>query len=159
MNSSIDVHNYLQELEIPHEIFKHSGQAATLERAAAAQGIEPSELARVDIFRVNGEAILVIAAGDREIDTVKLVRVAGGDSVQPVPEEEIPSLTGYLAQGLPPFAHSLKLKTYIDYSALKEDVVYSGCGEPTAILKIRSYDLVRATGGEIADLVTSPKGG
>jgi prolyl-tRNA editing enzyme YbaK/EbsC (Cys-tRNA(Pro) deacylase) len=42
---------------------------------------------------------------------------------------------------------------YIDLHALREDVVYTGGGEPNMILKIRSYDLVRATDAEIVDII------
>jgi prolyl-tRNA editing enzyme YbaK/EbsC (Cys-tRNA(Pro) deacylase) len=72
-----------------------------------------------------------------------------------VPNEDIPSLTGYFAGSLPPVAHKVEMQAFIDYYTLREDVVYTGSGEPTAILKIRSYDLVRATGGETVDIVFS----
>ena len=59
----------------------------------------------------------------------------------------------------PPVAHKVEMRAYIDYYTLKEDVVYTGSGEQAAILKIRSYDLVRAISGETVDLVLSAKEG
>jgi prolyl-tRNA editing enzyme YbaK/EbsC (Cys-tRNA(Pro) deacylase) len=61
-----------------------------------------------------------------------------------------------MASALPPVGHKAELPAYIDYYTLREDVVYTGSGELTAILKIRSYDLVRATGGETVDVVSLP---
>ncbi len=143
----------MQELDVPHELFKLSGQAGSLESAAAGLGLDACQLARVEMFRVDGEPVMVILPGDRRVDFEKLREVTGGSEVEPVPAEDIPSLTGYLANALPPVAHKSEAASYIDYYTLREDVVYTGSGEPTSILKIRSYDLVRATGGETVDLV------
>jgi prolyl-tRNA editing enzyme YbaK/EbsC (Cys-tRNA(Pro) deacylase) len=158
MYSSLNVHNRLQELDVPHELFKLSGQAGSLERAAAALGLELSQIARIELFRLDSELVMVIVPGDREVDESKLKALSGAVSVSRVPSEEIPSLTGFMASSLPPVAHRMELQAYIDYYTLKEDVVYTCSGEPTAILKIRSYDLVRATGGETVDLVLSAEG-
>jgi Cys-tRNA(Pro)/Cys-tRNA(Cys) deacylase len=156
MFSSIDVHNRLQDLDVPHELFKLAGRAQNLERAAAALGLEPSQIARVEIYRVDDQHAVAVVPGDREVDLDKLRAVTGGDQVLKVPDGDVPSLTGFRADTLPPVAHKADMPTYIDYYTLKEDVVYTGCGEPTAILKIRSYDLVRATGGETVDIVAQP---
>lgn len=155
MYSSLNVHNRLQELDVPHEIFKLSGQAGSLEQAAAALGLDLFQLARVELYRLDGEPTVVLVPGDREVDSEKLKAISGAREASRVPNEDIPSLTGYFAGSLPPIAHKLEMQTYIDYYTLREDVVYTGSGEPTAILKIRSYDLVRATGGETVDLVFS----
>ncbi len=155
MYSSLNVHNRLQELDVPHEIFKLSGQASSLEKAAAALGLDLCQLARVELYRLDGEPAVVLAPGDREVDSEKLKAISGAAEASRVPNEDVPSLTGYLAGSLPPIAHKLEMQTFIDYYTLREDVVYTGSGEPTAILKIRSYDLVRATGGETVDLVFS----
>ena len=153
MYSSVDVHNRLQELDVPHEIFKLPEPAASLERAAAALGLEPGQLARVELFRVDGDPVMVVVPGDREVDVSKLSEVTGGVEVNPVPKEEMSSLTGYHSSAVPPVGLKTEMQTYIDYYTLKEDVVYTGGGEPSKILKIRSYDLVRATGGETVDVV------
>jgi len=155
MYSSLNVHNRLQELDVPHEIFKLSGQAGSLEQAAAALGLDLYQLARVELYRLDGEPAVVLVPGDREVDSEKLKAISGAREASRVPNEDIPSLTGYFAGSLPPIAHKVEMQTYIDYYTLREDVVYTGSGEPTAILKIRSYDLVRATGGETVDLVFS----
>jgi prolyl-tRNA editing enzyme YbaK/EbsC (Cys-tRNA(Pro) deacylase) len=155
MYSSLNVHNRLQELDVPHELFKLSGRAGSLLQAAAALGLEPGQLAVVELYRLDGEPATVILPGDRRVDEDKLKAISRVKEVAPVPNDEIPSLTGYLAGSLPPVAHKVEFQAYIDYYTLKEDVVYTGSGEPTAILKIRSYDLVRATGGETVDLVHS----
>lgn len=155
MYSSVDVHNYLQGMDIPHEVFNFSGRAGNIRMASVALGLDPGQLARVELFRVDGQPSIVIIPGDREVDIDKLKEVTGGQIVERVAVEEVPSLTGYLTGDTPPVAHKIEMPAYIDYYTLREDVIYTGSGEPAAILKIRSYDLVRATGGEIVDVLTS----
>lgn len=153
MFSNIDVHNRLQELDIPHEIFKLAGSAASLERAAPMIGLELREMARVELLRADGSPLMVIVPGDRQVDLDKLAALVGASDIVRVHHDEVPELTGYMAGAIPPVALQTEMPAYIDYYTLKEDVVYTGSGEPTAILKIRSYDLVRATGAEIVDVV------
>lgn len=153
MYSSVNVHNRLQELDIPHEMFKLAQHAGSLEQAAAALGLEPNQLARVEVFLADGEPVMVIAPGDREVDPSKLKQVIGCGDVTRVPKEEAASLTGYYANAIPPVGLKTEMPAYIDYYTIREDVVYTGSGEPASILKIRSYDLVRATGGETVDVV------
>ncbi len=155
MYSSLNVHNRLQELDVPHEIFKLAGQAGSLERAAAGLGLDLCQIARVELYRLDDVPVMAVIPGDREVDEEKLKAVSGASEVERIQSEDVPSLTGYLANALPPVAHKLEMQAYIDYYTLREDVVYTGSGEPTTILKIRSYDLVRATGGETVDLVLS----
>jgi prolyl-tRNA editing enzyme YbaK/EbsC (Cys-tRNA(Pro) deacylase) len=155
MYSSLNVHNRLQELDVPHELFKLSGRVGSLEQAAAALGLELSQLAVIELYRLDGEPVMAILPGDRRVDEDKLKAISTVKEIERVPGEEIPSLTGYFVGALPPVAHKVQFQAYIDYYTLKEDVVYTGSGEPTAILKIRSYDLVRATGGETVDLACS----
>lgn len=159
MYSSINVHNYLQELDIQHEIFKLSDRARDLEQAAAALGLDPRVLALVRFFLIDGKPYAVIVPGAREVDMDKLKEVTRAEVVTPFPREDISQLTGYLEGAVPPVALKEEIPVLIDYYSLREDVVYTCSGEPTAILKIRSYDLVRATGGEIADLVVSQEEG
>jgi prolyl-tRNA editing enzyme YbaK/EbsC (Cys-tRNA(Pro) deacylase) len=159
MFSSVDVHNRLQELDIPHEIFKLAEPAGSIERAAAALGLEPGQLAKVELFRVDGESVMVIVPGDREVDISKLKKVTGGSDVSPIPNDEMSPITGYHASAVPPVGLKSEIQAYIDYNTLREDVIYTGGGEPSKILKIRSYDLVRATGGETVDVVLAPDEG
>lgn len=152
MYSSVDVHNRLQELGIPHEIFKISKHVANLEQAVQAEGLERNQLALVRFFRVDGKPVMVIVPADMSVDPVKLKAATGGNDVEKIPDDELTGVTGYPVGSIPPVALEREMPAYIDYYTLREDVVYTGSGEPTAILKIRSYDLVRATDGETVDI-------
>jgi prolyl-tRNA editing enzyme YbaK/EbsC (Cys-tRNA(Pro) deacylase) len=155
MFSSVNVHNHLQELDIQHEIFKVPEPAGSMLQAAAALGLEQSQMAVVEVFVIDDEPTLVVLPADRTVDAEKLKKVSGATEVRKASPEDISALTGFISQAIPPVGLKTAMPAYIDYYTLREDVVYTGSGEPTAILKIRSYDLVRATGGETVDLVVS----
>ncbi|MDD5448960.1 MAG: YbaK/EbsC family protein [Actinomycetota bacterium] len=152
MLGSVEVHNYLQGLDIPHEMFRLSRSTANLAQAAAEAGLELDQMAQVKLFRADDKVIMVIIPADSEVDFGKLKRVAEVDGVDEVPREEISSITGYLDSATPPVGLKSEVEVYIDYYALREEVIYTGSGDPDLILKIRSYDLVRATEGEVADV-------
>lgn len=153
MYTSVNVHNRLQELDVPHEMFKLSGPVAGLSRAASSLGLEQSQVAKAELFYVDGTPVVIVIPGDREVDIEKFKEAVEAKRVEPVAQDDVPIITGYLSRDIPPIAHKTEMATYIDYYTLREDVIYTSSGEPSAILKIRSYDLVRATDGEIADIV------
>lgn len=152
MYSSLNVHNYLQEQDVPHEFFKLAGPVANVSNAAIALGLEPGQVAVSEACYLDDEPHLIIYPSNLALDEVKLLAVSGCTAMRHIPEEAIAPLTGFFRAVLPPVGHMKPLPTFIDYQVLKEDVVYAACGEHTAVLKIRSYDLVRATNGETVDI-------
>ncbi len=152
MLSSVDVHNFLQERDIPHEIFKLPQQLVSLERAAAALGLELDKIVRSEVFRIDGEPVMLIIPGDRSVDFEKVRRVTGCEEIEELSPEELTRLTGFLPKALPPFPVKLPMRTFVDFYVLREDVVYAGSGDQGSILKIRSYDLVRAAAADTVDI-------
>lgn len=155
MLSSVDVHNYLQERDIPHEIFKIAQPSISLERAAAALGLDLAQIVRSEVFKIDGEPVMVIISGDRVVDLEKLREVTSGERIEELSPEEVTHITGFLPRALPPFPVKSPIKTFVDFFALREDVIYAGSGDQGSILKIRSYDLVRAAGADTVDITIS----
>lgn len=153
MLSSVDVHNYLQTVSIPHELSRMAEPARTAERAAVVLGLQPHQVIKSVFFIAAGGPLMVMIPGDRMVDYAKLKGEAGVSRLRLLNADEVRMLTGYLIGSTPPVALKTDMPKYIDLHALREDVVYTGGGEPNMILKIRSYDLVRATDAEIADII------
>ncbi len=155
MLSSVDVHNYLQERDIPHEIFKIAQPSVSLERAAAALGLDLAQIARTEVYKIDEDPVMVVITGDRTVDLEKLRRVTGGKTIEKLSPEEVARITGFLPRALPPFPVKSPIKTLVDFFALREDVIYAGSGDQGSILKIRSYDVVRAAGADTVDITTT----
>jgi len=151
--SSVDVHNYLQTANIPHELSRMPEPARTAARAAAALGLLPHQVIKSVFLVAAGEPLMVMLPGDSMVDYAKLKSEVGAARVRLLNADEVRMLTGYLIGSTPPVALKTEMSKYIDLHALREDVVYTGGGEPNMILKIRSYDLVRATDAEIVDII------
>ena len=153
MRTSVDVHNHLQTLDIPHELSKLPAAARSVEQIAAQLGLEAYQIIKVVVFFADQSPLAALMPGDRKADYNKLKKVTGSSSLRLADPDEVRKLTGYLVGYTPPVAWVNELPAYIDMQALREDVVYAGSGEPHTILKIRSYDLVRAADAEVVDIV------
>ena len=153
MLSSVDVHNYLQTANIPHEISRMPEPARTAERAAVVLGLHPHQVVKSVFFMAAAEPVMVMVPGDRMVDYAKLKAELGTSRLRLLNADEVRQLTGYLIGCTPPVALKNEMPKYIDLHALREDVVYTGGGEPNMILKIRSYDLVRAADAEVVDII------
>ncbi len=153
MLSSVDVHNYLQTANIPHELSGMPESARTASRAAVVLGLRPHQVIKSVFFAAAGEPAMVMIPGDRMVDYAKLKSELGVARLRLLNADEVRQITGYLIGCTPPVALKTEMPKYIDLHALREDVVYTGGGEPDMILKIRSYDLVRAADAEIVDII------
>lgn len=153
MLSSVDVHNYLQTASIPHELSSMPELARTAERAAVVLGLPPHQVIKSVLFIAGTDPVMVMIPGDCMVDYAKLKAELDAPSLRLINADEVRQLTGYLIGCTPPVALKTEMPKYIDLHALREDVVYTGGGEPNMILKIRSYDLVRAADAEVVDII------
>ncbi|MDI6830483.1 MAG: YbaK/EbsC family protein [Actinomycetota bacterium] len=151
--SSVDVHNFLQNANIPHELSRMPEPTRTAARAAAVLGLQPHQVVKAVLFLADGKPVMALVPGNATVDYSKLKAELGARRLRLLNADEVRQLTGYLIGCTPPVALRSEMATYIDLQALREDVVYTGGGEPGMILKIRSYDLVRAADAEVADII------
>jgi Cys-tRNA(Pro) deacylase len=150
---SVDVHNYLLTANIPHELRRMPEPARSSSRAAVVLGLKPHQVIKNVIFFADGKPVMAMVPGDGMVDYGKLKSELKAQKLRLASAEEVRQLTGYLVGCTPPVALKTQMEKYIDLRALKEDVVYTGGGEPDMVLKIRSYDLVMATGAEVVDIM------
>ena len=153
MLSSVDVHNYLQTANIPHELSRMPESARTAARAAAVLGLHSHQVVKSVLFAADGRPVMAMIPGDATVDYAKFKTELGARRLRLLNADEVRQLTGYLIGCTPPVALKAGVPKYIDLRALREDVVYTGGGEPGMILKIRSYDLVRAADAEVVDII------
>lgn len=151
--SSVDVHNYLQMANIPHELSRMPEPARTASRAAVVLGLEPHQIVKSVLFYADGKPVMVMIPGDCTVDYAKLKAELKVSRLRLLNAYEVRQLTGYLIGCTPPVALKTEMPRYIDIHALREDVVYTGGGEPEMVLKIRSYDLVRAADADVVDVI------
>lgn len=152
MRSSIDVHNYLQTEGIQHEIFALESSAKTAKHMAAILGLKPGEIAKVLIFVADGEPIMVIIPGDKKADRGKIKKTLGKDKIKFADVRIVLDITDYCIGATPPVAHKKEIPCLVDSHIMKRAIIYTGGGEASMVLKMRSDDLKKVTKGKVAEI-------
>lgn len=123
----------------------------TARDAARAIGCDVAQIVKSLVFLADGQAFLALTAGSNRADTARLAAVLGAGEVRRADAEEARAATGFGIGGTPPFGHPSPLRVVIDRDLLAHDEVWAAAGTPDAVFPLTPDDLVRASGGEVAD--------
>ncbi len=104
------------------------------------------------MFLADGGAVLVLIAGPDRVDEAKLRAVLGASVVRRANANEARAATGYPIGGVPPFGLDRSIRVVVDRGLLRHDALWAGAGTGEAVVRIWTRDLVRASGGELADV-------
>lgn len=151
MKSAVDVHNFLLERDIPHEMVPIGGRVRTPDRVSAVLGLDAEQVGRVVLFEGPTGLVAALVGADRAPDG-RALEEAIGSQVAEVPPEKATDLTEFLHEALPPVALPDGTTVVMDRGLEEQEVVYFPGGEATSVLKIRAPDLVAATGARIAQI-------
>jgi prolyl-tRNA editing enzyme YbaK/EbsC (Cys-tRNA(Pro) deacylase) len=128
---------------------------STAEAAAQAVDAAQGSIVKSLIFLADGAPMLILVAGDQRAD-VKRIRTELGLSkrrlriANPV---EVMEHTGFEVGGVPPVGHDRPLRTLIDRSLGRFEIVWAAAGNAHAVFPIAYEQLVTITEGEVMDLV------
>jgi prolyl-tRNA editing enzyme YbaK/EbsC (Cys-tRNA(Pro) deacylase) len=123
----------------------------TAEDAARALGAGVGQIVKSLLFLAGDEPLLVLVSGSNKASMPKLEAVTHLP-VTRADAEAVRLATGYAIGGVPPLGHPRKLRTLVDADLLAYDVVYAAAGTPNSVFAIEPQELLRATGGEVADI-------
>lgn len=154
MRSIIDVHNFLQNEEVQHEMISLPQETRSAHRASMLLDVPLKEVIKSIVFFIDDKPHIAIVPGNKRIDEEKLQRATGAKRVRIADHSEVQKLTGFMVKAMPPFCLKKKIPCIIDSAVLKQDVVYGGGGEIDKILKIRSLDLKNISGALEADIAS-----
>jgi prolyl-tRNA editing enzyme YbaK/EbsC (Cys-tRNA(Pro) deacylase) len=118
--------------------------------AAAAIGVEVGQIVKSLVFLVDGKPVMALVAGDNQLDERKLSAVHGGGKVSRADADAVRAATGFPIGGVPPLGHDLPIA--IDEDLLRWDEVWAAAGTWTDVFPIAPAELVRVSGGTVADL-------
>jgi len=132
-------------------VTEHAVPARTSAEAAAVLRCDVGQIAKSLVFRAaSGRPVLVIASGAHRVDEGRIAALAG----EPIGKADaafVRTVTGYAIGGIPPLAHAQRLLTFIDRNLMGYATVYAAGGTPHALFPIAPADLVRVSGGQVAD--------
>jgi Cys-tRNA(Pro)/Cys-tRNA(Cys) deacylase len=145
----------LDNLGIPHTVFRHTGQVNSLEQAAAERNERPEQVVRSILFRLGEDQyLLALVAGPAQISWRRLRKHLGQSRLTMAGEEEVLAVTGYRVGAVSPFGLPRPIKVLIDPGVLAEETVSLGSGIRSVAIVMQSADLIRALPDhEVVELV------
>ena len=141
----------LDALGLRRSVIELPVEARTSQQAADAVGVGVGQIAKSLVFMVDGAPIMVIASGVNRVDERKLATLAGG-KIRRADADTVKKATGYTIGGVPPFGHDTALRLWIDEDLLGHDLIYAAGGVPECIFPLTPEELLKATGGTVADV-------
>lgn len=153
MNEKPPVSIALEELGVPHKIFRHETPVHSFEQAASDRGQRPEQVVRSILFRIaEDEFVMALVAGPAQISWKILRKHLGRSRVSMATEDEVLAVTGYRIGTVGPFGLPNQLKVLIDTSVMKEEEVSIGSGMRNTAIILKSADLHHALNN--ADVVS-----
>jgi Cys-tRNA(Pro) deacylase len=152
--SARKVANEAQQLGLNLEIVEFQQTTRSAQDAADAIGCQLAQIVKSLLFLVGGQPVMALMSGTNRLDEHKLaaLRGVGRRKVKRADADATRAATGFSIGGVPPFGHISKLPVYVDEDLTRFRVVWAAAGTPFAVFAISPDELVRASGGTVADL-------
>ena len=134
----------------PHRVVRHH-QVSSLEEAAKARGIVPSQVIKTMLVRrAENDYLFVLVPGDRKISWRKLRRQLGVNRAAMPGADEAVEATGYVPGTITPLGAVKGWPVVADASM--RGMVSIGGGAPGVAIAIDAADLVEMLEAEVADV-------
>ena len=124
----------------------------TAEDAARAVGCEVGQIVKSLVFMADGEPVLALVSGADRLDPERLATALGASEARRATGDEARAATGFAIGGVPPLGHATSLTVLVDRGLLSHETVWAAAGLPDAVFAVAPAELVRASGGRVADL-------
>ena len=138
---------YFRQFGIEDRIREFPVSSATVELAAAALDCAPARIAKTLSFMVNGQPILIVAAGDAKVDNQKYKAFFHTKAKMLTPQEA-EELVGHAVGGVCPFGVNEGVRVFLDESLKRFGVVYPACGSANSAVRLTIPELEASSGYE-----------
>jgi prolyl-tRNA editing enzyme YbaK/EbsC (Cys-tRNA(Pro) deacylase) len=135
------------------EIVELSAAARTARAAADQIGCSVAQIANSLVFRgeASGSALLVMTSGAHRVDPGRVAALVG-EPIARAAADFVRASTGFAIGGVAPVGHPAQLRTLIDRSLLGHAEIWAAAGHPHTVFPLTPEELVRITGGAVADV-------
>lgn len=123
----------------------------TAEEAAATVGTSVGQIVKSLVFLSGDAPVIALVSGVNRLDTRRLGELTGA-TIGKADADAVRRATGYSIGGVPPIGFLAPIPTFIDRDLLRYDLVWAAAGTPRHVFPIAPQELVRITGGSVADL-------
>jgi Ala-tRNA(Pro) deacylase len=141
--------------EIQYKVLAHSNVAFTVQAAAEARGVPPSEMIKCLVFLPRKGPRLVVAClpGSERLSMPKLKAAAGAKEFRSSTREMIAEAVGFPVGAIPPIALPEDAMVLVDTAILLKPVVNISSGDPLAGLELLLHDLRKVLRCKFVDIV------
>jgi prolyl-tRNA editing enzyme YbaK/EbsC (Cys-tRNA(Pro) deacylase) len=140
------------------EVREFPSGTRTAADAARAIGCQVDQIVKSLVFVADTDPVLVLTSGGNRVDVVKVGKERSAVVVRKADATEARAATGYAIGGTPPFGHARDLPVLVDRHLTGFEVIWAAAGTPHHVFPIAPADLLRATGGKVADVTLSEDG-
>ena len=143
------VREYYAQFGMADQVLEFDSSSATVELAAQAVGVIPARIAKSLSFKVDGKAILIIAAGDAKVDNAKF-KAHFHTKAKMLTPEEVTELVGHAIGGVCPFAIKEGVEVYLDESMRRFETVFPAAGSSNSAIQLTCEQLEQYTQNFVA---------
>jgi prolyl-tRNA editing enzyme YbaK/EbsC (Cys-tRNA(Pro) deacylase) len=123
----------------------------TAQEAAATVGTSVGQIVKSLVFLAGDTPVVALVSGANRLDPQRLAALSGA-SIGKADADAVRQATGFAIGGVPPIGFPAPIPTFIDRDLLQYDAVWAAAGTPRHVFPIAPQELVRITGGTVADL-------
>lgn len=144
----------LDELGITYQVLSQAHKARNVEEAAAERGVSVDEVVKTLLVRrPDRRHVIALVRGDQRLSLKKVARLVGVKSLEMAPEPDVPRVTGYQIGAVAPLGlRRSDLPVFVDHHILEQPRVSISAGRHDTGLELATEDLIRAVGGQVADI-------
>jgi prolyl-tRNA editing enzyme YbaK/EbsC (Cys-tRNA(Pro) deacylase) len=131
------------------------GDAATAEAAADEVGCELSQIVKSIVFLCDGAPVLVLAPGDRRVDSAAVARHTGVARAAIARADQVEAATGFVPGAVAPFPLSEMGDVLFERALLRPPVVWAGAGSSRHLVRLSPHELLRLSRGRVEDVTAA----
>lgn len=120
----------------------------TAAAAAAVLGCDVAAIANSLVFELAGAPLLILASGAARVDVGKVADILGAGRIRRASAGFVLAHTGQEVGGVAPLGHPVKIRTLLDESLKRHEVLWAGAGDHSSMFSISYDELRRITGAQ-----------
>ena len=133
---------HLRNAKVEFEAFEYDyEEKGGTHQTAIELGVDEHSVVKTLVFDCDGELVIVLMHGDKEVSTKELGRLIGAKKVEPADQRKAMNATGYQFGGTSPFGLRKILPIFVEETILDLPQIYINGGKRGLIVKIATSDL------------------
>jgi len=143
MDVLAEIRKLLDDSKIQYKCWTHP-ECSTSEEGAAIRGTPLMSGAKALIFRSEGNFLMLVIPGDKQVDMSAFRRILKTKSLSLATPEEAFQVTGCRIGSIPPFGNLFKIPVYVDKTLWRNETIYFNAGRHDTSIGISIDDWEKA---------------